>query len=119
MRASAVTSAGGSPGPMSAARAAAPAAADTSGRRTTSGARAARERRGLVGALQDAHEVIELRIPGLGGERELLAPDRRAVTAAAGVHGRIHGFGRCERIEPAGQPVVELLLARCLVQRVE
>ena len=82
-------------------------------------ARTERERRGLVGTLQAAHEVVELRIPGLGGERELLAPDRRAVTAAPGVHGRVHGLGRRERVEPAGQPVVELLLARGLVQRIE
>ena len=133
-RASAVASAGGSPGPMSAARSAAPAAAASSGRRAISSrpaaepirergqsrrARAERERRGLVATVQAAHQVIELRIPGLGGERELLAPDRRAVAAAAGVHGRVHGLARGERVEPGRQAVVELLFARRLVQRVE
>ena len=66
-----------------------------------------------------AHQLADLRVPGLGHQRELLAPHRRAECAGFPIDSDVDGFVIRQRGEPFRQALVELLLAGRLVERIE
>ena len=66
-----------------------------------------------------SHQLADLRVPGLGHQRELFAPHRRAECAGFPVDGDVHGFVIRQHGEPFRQALVQLLLTGRLVERIE